>query len=149
LQSVGTTQWLVNRGVAKGLIDQSGSIAGQQAVRDSVLSTIHWVRVVPSWVVLTTVLLATTGICGTVILRSRAQFRSSSDERQRVVSEMEQIVEANRVLELDIQRLTKDPNTIELAARERLGMVKANDIVVTMESIHPASSNPDLVSFVR
>lgn len=43
----------------------------------------------------------------------------------------------NEGLRLDIQRLNQDPNAIEFAARERLGMVKATDIVVTMDSIKP------------
>jgi cell division protein FtsB len=55
--------------------------------------------------------------------------------------------EANQTLQRDVQRLTKDPNAIEIAARERLGMVKANDIVLTMESIPSASANK--VSFVH
>ena len=48
-------------------------------------------------------------------------------------------------MQAEIHRLTNDPNTIELAARERLGMVKANDVVVTMESINSSG----MVSFVR
>jgi cell division protein FtsB len=52
------------------------------------------------------------------------------------------------MLQRDIQRLTKDPSAIELAARERLGMVKANDIVVTMDSIQ-RSESVSKVSFVH
>jgi cell division protein FtsB len=54
-----------------------------------------------------------------------------------VESEIQSLRLANEGLRLDIQRLTQDPRAIEFAARERLGMVKATDIVVTMDSIKP------------
>ena len=80
-----------------------------------------------------------------MVVRSRAEFRSFSGQRERLVSELDVMRGANTSLQAEIHRLTNDPNTIELAARERLGMVKANDVVVTMESINSSG----MVSFVR
>jgi cell division protein FtsB len=136
LQSVGTTEWLINRSVSRGLVYQSSAVLNRQgAVRELVVPAINWLGLVPSWVVFTTILLATTAICGTVILRTRTELRASSGQQQMVESEIQNLRLANEALRRDIQRLTQDPNAIEFAARERLGMVKATDIVVTMDSI--------------
>lgn len=138
MQSIGTTEWLINRSVGRRFIHQSGAVLNRQGtVRELVVPAVNWAGLVPSWVVFTTILLATTAICGTVILRSRAELRASSGQRQMVESEIQSLRLMNEGLRLDIQRLNQDPNAIEFAARERLGMVKATDIVVTMDSIKP------------
>jgi cell division protein FtsB len=93
-------------------------------------------------------MLATTAICATAIIRSRGELRASSVQRVKVESEIQSLRDANQSLQRDIQRLTKDPSAIELAARERLGMVKASDIVVTMDSLQSATSAKS-VSFVH
>jgi len=65
-----------------------------------------------------------------------------------MASEIDSIRRANTSLELEIRRLTNDRNAIELAARERLGMVMPNDIVVPIDSTNSASNLRSL-SFVR
>ena len=138
MQSLGTTEWLINRSVSRGLVYQSSAVLNRQgAVRELVVPAVNWLGLVPSWVVFTTILLATTAICGTVILRARAELRASTGQQQTVASEIQSLRVANEGLRTDIQRLTQDPSAIEFAARERLGMVKATDIVVTMDSIKP------------
>ena len=138
MQSIGTTEWLVNRQVSGGFVSQSGAVFNRQdTVRELVVPAVNWLGLVPSWVVFATILLATTAICGTVILRARAELRASSSQRQMVESEIQSLRLGNEGLRMDIQRLTGDPSAIEFAARERLGMVKATDIVVTMDSIKP------------
>lgn len=129
---------------------QSVGVLSSPAVtaRDLVVPAIRGARSVPSWVILTTIMLATTAICATAIIRSRGELRASSTQRLKVESEIQSLRDANQSLQRDIQRLTKDPSAIELAARERLGMVKANDIVVTMESLQSATS-AKTVSFVH
>jgi len=136
LQSVGTTEWLINRSVSRGLVYQSSAVLNRQGtVRELVVPAVNWLGLVPSWVVFTTILLATTAICGTVILRARTELHASSGQQQMVEAEIQNLRLANEALRTDIQRLTQDPKAIESAARERLGMVKATDIVVTMDSI--------------
>jgi cell division protein FtsB len=138
LQSIGTTEWLINRSVGRGFVNQSGAVLNRQGtVRELVVPAINSLGSVPSWVAFTTILLATTAICGTVILRSRAELHASSGQRQTVESEIQSLRLMNEGLRQDIKKLTQDPNAIEFAARERLGMVKATDIVVTMDSIKP------------
>ena len=145
MQSIGTTEWLNNRPTRGPLAQSISSFQKAAAARDLLVPAINSLRHVPSWAILATVLLATSGICATAIARSRAEFQSSSGQRERLVSEIDFVRSANASLQVEIRRLTNDPNAIELAARERLGMVKANDVVVTMESINSSS----MVSFVR
>ena len=145
MQSIGTTEWLNNRPTRGPLAQSISSLQKAEAARDLVIPAINGLRLVPSWAILATILLAPSAICATVIVRSTAEFRSSSGHRERLVSEIDVVRGANASLQMEIHRLTNDPNTIELAARERLGMVKANDVVVTMESINSSS----MVSFVR
>jgi cell division protein FtsB len=149
LQSLGNTDWLLNRAASKPTIAQRINVLGtpRMATRDFVLPAID-ARIIPSWVILATVLLATAAICGTAVLRARAELNASSAQRQSVESEIQTLRGTNLSLQRDIQRLTKDPSAIELAARERLGMVKASDIVITTESMRQAS-NENTVSFVR
>ena len=116
--------------------------------RELVLPAIDGARLIPSWVILATVLLATTAICSAVVIRTRSELNASSAQRLRIESEIQTLREGNLSLQKDIQRLTRDPSTIELAARERLGMVKATDIVITTESM-ARSSSVNTVSFVR
>jgi len=150
LQALGNTEWLLNRAASRPNVVQSVGVLTSPTVtaRDLVVPAIRGARSVPSWVILTTIMLATTAICATAIIRSRGELRASSTQRLKVESEIQSLRDANQSLQRDIQRLTKDPSAIELAARERLGMVKANDIVVTMESLQSATS-AKTVSFVH
>jgi cell division protein FtsB len=148
LQSLGNTEWLLNRAATKPtLVQQIGVLNNPTTARAVVVPLINGARSIPSWVILTTIILATSGICGTAIFRSREELSASSAQRLKIESEILSLREGNQTLQRDVQRLTKDPNAIEIAARERLGMVKANDIVLTMESFPSATANK--VSFVH
>jgi cell division protein FtsB len=150
LQSLGNTEWLLNRAASKPAIAQPLGVLNHPTLtaRELVVPAINGARAIPAWVILTTIVLATTAICGTAILRSKAELNSSSAQQLKVQNEIEGLREANQALQRDIQRLTNDPSAIELAARERLGMVKANDIVVTMDSIQ-RSESVSKISFVH
>ena len=151
MQSLGNTEWLLNRAASKPTIAQPiGVLNGPTlTARELLLPAINGARAIPSWVILTMIVLATTAICGAAVLRSRVELSASSVQRQKIESEIQSLREVNQGLQRDIQRLTKDPNAIELAARERLGMVKANDVVVTMDSIQSSSVRVGKVSFVH
>ena len=150
MQSLGNTDWLLNRAANKPAVAQRISVLANPrvATREIVLPVIDGARLIPSWVILATVLLATAAICATVVSRTRAELQASSAQRQQIELEIQNLHETNQSLVRDIQRLMKDPSAIELAARERLGMVKANDIVITTESMQQRS-NANSVSFVR
>ena len=150
MQSLGNTEWLLNRAASRPAVAQSVGIYRNPTlvVRDLVIPAIDTARSVPAWVIMTSVLLAASAICGAAILRTRAELSASAAQQIRVQSEIHTLREANQSVEREIQRLMKDPGAIELAARERLGMVKASDIVVTTDSIQH-SSNASTVSFIR
>jgi len=122
--------------------------SARESTRAIVIPAIRWVALVPSWTLLAMIILATTAVCATVILKARAEFDVSASEHQQMLSEIDSLGRANRSLELEIRRLTTDSHAIELAARQRLGMVMPSDIVVPIESL---TSNSELrrISFVR
>lgn len=94
------------------------------------------------------ILVATLGICATVIVRSKAELNASATEYSRMTHEIAAIRKSNGSLQSEIHRIATDPFTIESTARERLGMVRPNDVVVPIESVRP-TSNFGTVSFVR
>jgi cell division protein FtsB len=94
------------------------------------------------------IILAASGVCCTVIFRSQAEFKTSSSQYQGMTSEIDSMRQANQSLQVEINRLTTDSHAIELAARQRLGMVWPNDVVVPIESISSSTSLGTL-SFVR
>jgi cell division protein FtsB len=151
LQSLGNTEWLFNREANRPLIAQPvrALAAPTTTAREIVIPALKALTVIPPWVILTTVVLATTGICATAIMHSRAELRESSIQFADIQMQVQSLRDTNQVLQRDISRLTKDPTAIELAARERLGMVKASDVVVTMESISKPVRITSNVSFVR
>lgn len=94
------------------------------------------------------IILATGAVCTAVIVKAQSEFQASASQRQQVLMEIDSLRRTNGSLEVEINRLTSDSNTIELAARERLGMVMPNDIVVPIESMD-ARSELRTLSFVR
>jgi cell division protein FtsB len=149
LNRVGNTYWLSNRQVTQRVSAQAlPTLPVRDLSRELVPAALAWLRVIPSWIFLAMILLATLGICSTVIVRSRAELKASTMEYGRMTSEIASIRKSNTSLQVEIHRIATDPFTIESAARERLGMVRPNDVVVPIESISPAS-NFGTLSFVR
>ena len=103
---------------------------------------------VPFWVIFATVMLAATAVCATVILSAHNQLRAASTEYQRMAAQITSLHQANQRLEVDVRRITSDTSAIEVAARERLGMVRPTDVVVPIEPQNN-SSTLGTVSFVR
>ena len=99
----------------------------------------RWAVLIPSWVVLGMILLATVAVCATVIMRTRSEFQVSSAQHQRVSSEIDDLKKTNAALRVEVGRLQHDPNTIESAARARLNMVRPNEIVIALETRNPVS----------
>jgi len=141
--------WLSNRqtnqfAVAKAL----PKLSQPSAIGVAIPATIQRLALVPFRVVLGMILLAALGICSTVIHRSRTQLKASALQYQRISSEIDSMRRSNTSLAVDIGRIASDPTVIESSARARLGMVRANDIVVPIGSLE-SSSRSELVSFVR
>lgn len=85
---------------------------------------------VPSWAVFCMIMLATFGVCVTVTMRTHAGMRSAAGEYGQAVSEVEALRGRNASLRQEVERLKTDPLAIETAARERLNMVRPNEVVV-------------------
>ena len=149
MNRVGNTYWLSNRQVTQRVAAQAlPTIPVREISRDLLPAAFESFRLIPSWIFLAMILMATVGICSTVILRSRAELDASIQENGRMNSEIASVRRTNTSLQVEIRRIASDPNTIESAARERLGMVMPSDIVVPIESIG-SISNVGTLSFVR
>jgi cell division protein FtsB len=89
--------------------------------------------IIPSWVVFTTIILATFALCVSVTLRTHAEMNSASQQYRKMSSEVEALRNNNAALAVEVGRLRNDPRAIETAARTRLNMVRANEIIVPVE----------------
>ena len=149
LNTLGNTYWLSNRQTNQSIaVQRSAALSVREFSRDLLPTALHGLRLIPSWIFLAMILIATLGICSTVILRSREELKVSTLEYGRIGDEVASLRRSNNALEVQISRIASDPDAIESAARERLGMVKPSDIVVPMESTSPLS-NFGTLSFVR
>ncbi len=149
MNRAGNTYWLSNRQVTQRIAAQAiPTLPVREISRELLPAAFDWLRLIPSWVFLAMILIATLGICSTVIVRSRAELKASTLEYGRMSSEIASMRRSNTSLQVEIRRMASDPSTIESAARERLGMVRPNDIVVPVESIGTVS-NFGTLSFVR
>jgi cell division protein FtsB len=66
-------------------------------------------------------------------MRTRARMTLASQQYVRMQDDVEQLRNTNQSLRVEIQKLSSDPRAIEAAARSRLNMVRANEIVVPVE----------------
>jgi cell division protein FtsB len=88
---------------------------------------------IPSWAVFTMILLATFALCVTVTMRTHAEMRSAEQKFSQARTEVQALSNTNDSLKREVQRLQNDPRAIEAAARARLNMVRANEIVVPVD----------------
>jgi cell division protein FtsB len=79
------------------------------------------------------IILATFALCVTITVRTGAKMRVASEQYAHIQNDIETLRRSNQGLEVEIQRLRNDPRAIELAARSRLNMVRANEIMVPIE----------------
>lgn len=86
----------------------------------------------PSWVVFCMLMLATFAVCVTVTMRTHAEMRSAEQAFDQMNAEVGQTRATNDALRSEVGRLRSDPRAIEAAARERLNMVRANEVVVPL-----------------
>jgi cell division protein FtsB len=149
LNRAGNTYWLSNRQVTQRVTAQAlPTLPVRELSRELFPATLGWLRLIPSWIFLAMILVATLGICSTVIVRSRAELETSTLDYGRLTAEIAFIRKSNNSLKVQIHRIANDPFTIESAARERLGMVRPTDVVVPIASVD-TTSNFARLSFVR
>lgn len=88
---------------------------------------------IPAWVIFGMIILATFAICVAVTMRTRTKMALASQQYVRMQTDVEGLRSANQSLRIEIQQLSTDPRSIEAAARSRLNMVRANEIVIPVE----------------
>jgi len=89
--------------------------------------------IIPSWVIFGMIILATFAVCVTVTMRTRTRMNLASQQFVRMQTDVQGLRSSNQSLRLEVEQLRNDPRTIESAARSRLNMVRANEIVVPVE----------------
>ena len=89
--------------------------------------------IIPAWVIFGMVILAISAICAAVIIRTNARMSVAGQQYARMQTDVEELRQANSSLRLEIEQLSTNPRTIEAAARGRLNMVRANEIVIPVE----------------
>ncbi|HYO63638.1 MAG TPA: hypothetical protein VER08_08280 [Pyrinomonadaceae bacterium] len=87
---------------------------------------------VPSWVLFSTIILATFGLCVTVTMRTHAEMRTAAQHYEAMSAEVEQLNNVNAAIRHDIERLRTDSG-VEAAARDRFRMLRADEFVVPVE----------------
>ena len=98
--------------------------------------TTIWRRALNYLLVFATVVLLVDALVGERGLVASVRARQQSDELQASVSQLKH--ENARLREL-ADRLETDPTTIESVAREKLGLVRAGEILVVVKDIEPAT----------
>lgn len=132
------TYWVDERIRSQRVAPRTGaSLASVQQISIDILGTRTEVRrrggIIPSWVVFGMILLATFAVCVTVNMRTRAKVHIASQQLTAMQTDVEALRTVNATLKAEVNRLQTDPRTIELAARSRLNMVRANEYVVPVE----------------
>jgi cell division protein FtsB len=89
--------------------------------------------VIPAWVIFGMIILGTFAICVAVTMRMTTRMAQASEQYTRMQADVETLRHGNQSLRVEIQQLNSDPRAIEVAARTRLNMVRANEIVVPVE----------------
>ena len=88
---------------------------------------------IPAWVIFGMIILGTFAICVAVTMRTTTRMNLASQQYLHMQADVEELRNTNQGLRTEIEQLSNDPRTIEAAARTRLGMVRANEIVVPVE----------------
>lgn len=89
--------------------------------------------IIPSWVIFGMIIMGAFAVCVSVTMRTRARMNLASEHFVRMQTDVRALRSSNQSLRVEIEQLRNDPRTIESAARSRLNMVRANEIVVPIE----------------
>ena len=138
MSRVMNSYWVDERIRAQRVAPRAASpFASVREISQDIIGTPAEVRrrggIIPAWVVFGMVILATFAICVSVTMRTRTRMSLASQQYGRMQSDVDQLRSSNQALRVEIERLNSDPRAIEAAARARLNMVRANEIVVPGE----------------
>jgi cell division protein FtsL len=87
-------------------------------------------KLISSFAVFSMVIITMFALCFTVTMRTHAEMQSATVQYETMNAEVESLRNTNTALKQQVERLRTDPRAIEAAARERLGMVRPNDIII-------------------
>jgi cell division protein FtsB len=79
------------------------------------------------------VLLAAAAICYSYYHQMRAELEAAQVEHARVAAEASSLAVENERISAEIRALHSDPDAIERAAREQLGMIRPGEIVLAAD----------------
>ena len=137
MSKVANTFWIDERIRSQRVAPRTNSLASVQQISMEIIGTRTEVRrrggIIPSWVVFGMILLATLAVCVTVNMRTRAKVQVAAQQLTAMQTDVEALRNVNQSLKSEVQRLRTDPRAIELAARARLNMVRANEFVIPVE----------------
>src|SRR6185295_5978436 len=130
--------WVDERIKAQRVAPRANStLSSVREISQDIIGTPAEVRrrggVIPAWVIFGMVILAISAICTAVIMRTRTRMSAASQQYVRMQTDVEGLRQANNSLRLEIEQLSTNPRTIEEAARVRLNMVRANEIVIPVD----------------
>ena len=149
MNTAGNTYWLSTRhGTQRATAQALPELSIREVSREFIPTTIGRLGLIPSWVILGMILLATLGTCAAAIVRTSSESKTSLLQYQQMSADIDAARRVNESLRSEIRSMTTDPITIESAARTRLGMVRPNDVVIPIESLKQGSAIETL-SFVR
>ncbi|MEP6570813.1 MAG: septum formation initiator family protein [Acidobacteriota bacterium] len=130
--------WVDERIRAQRVVPRASSpFASVKEISLDIIGTPAEVRrrggIIPAWVIFGMIILGTFAVCVAVTMRTSTRMSLASQQYVRLQGDVEELRNTNQSLRLEIQQLSSNPRTIEAAARTRLNMVRANEIVVPVE----------------
>ena len=138
MSRVANTYWVDNRIRSQRVLPRTAStLPTVKELSIELIGTRAEVRlrggIIPSWVILGMIMLATFSVCVTVTIRSLGEARNASAQYVKIQQDVDSLRRGNAALQTEIHKLSNDPKAIESAARSQLNMARANEIIVPVE----------------
>ncbi len=138
MSRVANTYWVDERIRSQRVATRASSpFAPMREISLDIIGTRAEVRrrggIIPSWVIFGMIIMGTFAVCVSVTVRTRARMNLASQQFVKMQTDVQALRSGNQSLRVEVERLRNDPRTIESAARSRLNMVRANEIVVPVE----------------
>ena len=138
MSRVANTYWVDERIRAQRVAQRNtAALPSARTVSLEILGSRAEVRrrggIIPSWVLFGMILVGTFAVCATVTVRTRAKLNFAADQFSRMQSDVERLRSSNEALRVEVERLGTDARTIETTARQRLNLVRPNEIVVPID----------------
>jgi cell division protein FtsB len=138
VSKVVNTYWIDERIKAQRVAPRTNSsLTSMQQISLEIIGTRSEVRrrggIIPAWVVFGMIILAVAAVCVTVNLGTRAKAQLAAVQLTSIESDVKALRDVNQALKVEVEKLKKDPRTIEIAARSRLNMVRRNEYLVPIE----------------